>query len=296
MAISRLSIIKFLELLVAVVCVGLHYKSQTGDWNVDTLSAVAFGGFIIILVGGFAGYLISAPINKKIDIFYSLVGCAIFVAAGALNIKHYDNSWKGEHRDYGDLMIKCGSTWCKRRVQVRAGQLHVSEPTSMKMPLRHLSLQAGPLPHSLAICRGQNIVLTLQTQNEQTFDQWVKTIAIELIRQTPVDAIKYLDILTLGERVKVKPPPNSNCDSPEEVVETLLKKCQNTETYVPVKEKLCLFESLCKMGRKVRSSEDVSSKPFRKPEPKRAKSCHDLSNMNAVREICKYFESCANNT
>lgn len=101
MAISRLSIIKFLELLVAVVCIGLHYKSQTGDWNIDTLSAVAFGGFIIILVGGFAGYVISSPINKKIDIFYSLVGCAIFVAAGALNIKHYENGWKGDHRDYG---------------------------------------------------------------------------------------------------------------------------------------------------------------------------------------------------
>ncbi|KAL1497655.1 hypothetical protein ABEB36_008577 [Hypothenemus hampei] len=101
MAISRLSIIKFLELTIALVCIGLHHKTQTGDWNVDTLSAIAFGGFIIILVGGFAAYLISAPINKKIDIFYSLVGCAIFVAAGALNIKHYENLWKGETRDYG---------------------------------------------------------------------------------------------------------------------------------------------------------------------------------------------------
>ncbi|KAH1025753.1 uncharacterized protein LOC109544594 [Dendroctonus ponderosae] len=101
MAISRLSIIKFLELLIAVICLGLHYKSQTTDWNIDTLSAVAFGGFIIILVGGFAAYIISAPISKRIDIFYSLVGCAMFVAAGALNIKHFENGWKGETRDYG---------------------------------------------------------------------------------------------------------------------------------------------------------------------------------------------------
>ncbi|XP_066259679.1 uncharacterized protein [Euwallacea similis] len=100
-SISRLSIIKFLELLIAVICIGLHYKCQTGDWNIDTLSAVAFGGFIIILIGGFAGYLLSSPITKKIDIFYSLVGCAMFVAAGALNIKNFENSWKGEARDYG---------------------------------------------------------------------------------------------------------------------------------------------------------------------------------------------------
>lgn len=192
------------------------------------------------------------------------------------------------------------------------------------------------------------------------------TLAIELIRQTPLDAIKYLDILTLAEcwtrrddsyskdwifnNVAIQkeerhlscknsrtdgdkeaanwifqgiPSPNSKSptiesnknisnkhfvknvetlnnfqhftqcpNSPEQVIETLLKKCQNVETYVPVKEKLFLFESLCKMGRKVRSSEDVSSK-FQKSTTKRTKSCHDLTNINtqiAVREICKYFE------
>ncbi|XP_066159024.1 uncharacterized protein [Euwallacea fornicatus] len=100
-SISRLSIIKFLELFIAVVCIGLHYKCETKDWNIDTLSAVAFGGFIIILIGGFAGYLLGSPITKKIDIFYSLVGCAMFLAAGALNIKHFENAWKTETRDYG---------------------------------------------------------------------------------------------------------------------------------------------------------------------------------------------------
>lgn len=182
--------------------------------------------------------------------------------------------------------------------------------------------------------------------DESSFDRWVKTLAIELIRQTPLDAIKYLDILTLAKcwsRIESKcakdlndndvflqkdPEKNHRVDEeprlvpscceklplktgnvaqaiskinssevrpkdPEEVVETLLKKCQNVETYVPVKEKLFLFESLCKMGRKVRSSEDVSLKP-EKSTTKRAKSCHDLSTLNtqiAVREICKYFEN-----
>ncbi|XP_050308838.1 uncharacterized protein LOC126745152 [Anthonomus grandis grandis] len=103
MAISRLSIIKFLELALAVTCLGLHSKAAVGDWNIDTFSAVTFGGFIIILIGGFAGYIISAPISKKIDIFYTLVGCAMFVAAGALNIKHFErSSWgSSEVRDYG---------------------------------------------------------------------------------------------------------------------------------------------------------------------------------------------------
>ncbi|VEN45807.1 unnamed protein product [Callosobruchus maculatus] len=101
MSVSRLSIIKFLELAIAIVCIGLHYKSKTNDFNADTLSAAAFGGYVIILIGGFAGYLMSTPINRRIDIFFSLVGCAIFVAAGALNIQIYDDYGKSEWRDYG---------------------------------------------------------------------------------------------------------------------------------------------------------------------------------------------------
>lgn len=71
----------------------------------------------------------------------------------------------------GDLLLKCGSDkkWWPRRVLIRGGQLLVSSghhcpdgPNSLRLPLRHLSLQAGPLPNSLSLCRGQHIVLTLQ--------------------------------------------------------------------------------------------------------------------------------------
>ncbi|XP_060522992.1 uncharacterized protein LOC132699985 [Cylas formicarius] len=248
--------------------------------------------------------------------------------------KTYLNCSAGQNlrpRLTGELLVKCGQDklWWRRRVQVRSGQLQVfagpgGDGPSLRLPLRHLSLQAGPLPHSLALCRGQNVILTLETPSEHSFDQWIKTIAIELIRQTPLDAIKYLDILTLAEcwyknkegvdekdwnqsgseqavpaceitdtqgtDVKIEETPTKD---EEEVVEDLLKKCQNVENYVPVKEKLFLFESLCKMGRKVRSSEDVSLRVEKTPN-KRAKSLHDLSNLNshiAVREICKYFET-----
>lgn len=159
----------------------------------------------------------------------------------------------------------------------------------------------------------------------------MKAIAIELIRQTPLDAIKYLDIFTIAECWKrreetvekdwnynnctsiVDPKPIDKCDSCEQVkptfivsprspttdeavqvenVKDLMKKCQNAENYVPVKEKLYLFESLCKLGRKVRSTEDVSLRID--TNTKKARSLHDLSNFNShivVREICKYFEN-----
>ncbi|CAH0564502.1 unnamed protein product [Brassicogethes aeneus] len=101
MAVSRLSIIKFLELAIAVACFGLHYQSNLKLYSEDTISAVAFGGYIIILCGGFAGHLMSTPINRRIDIFFCLVGCAIFIAAGAMNIDHYRHYGNSEWRNYG---------------------------------------------------------------------------------------------------------------------------------------------------------------------------------------------------
>lgn len=59
-------------------------------------------------------------------------------------------------------------SWWPRRVTVRGGQLHVSSapgegsPASFRIPLRQLSLRAGRLPNSLSLCKGQNVILTLQ--------------------------------------------------------------------------------------------------------------------------------------
>ncbi|XP_064213696.1 uncharacterized protein LOC100142429 isoform X2 [Tribolium castaneum] len=212
----------------------------------------------------------------------------------------------------GDLLVRTGNDkkWWPRRAVVRNGQLQISaieDKPNIRLPLRHLSLQAGALPNSLSLCRGEDVVLTIQTANERSFEIWVKTIAIELIRQTPLEAVKYLDIFTLascwGRKTPkdcnsnyIEPPAENPCtvcvtNIEEKNIENLLKKCQNAESYVPVKEKLILFESLCKLGRKVRSTEDVSCRAAN--GTKRARSMHDLSNFSphsAVREICKYFE------
>lgn len=227
-------------------------------------------------------------------------------------------------------------------------------------------------------------LILLQASNQREFDLWVKTIAIELIRQTPLDAIKYLDILTLTPQVHSTPKPeatekdcndnsipnpiiqaqiqhnthtfrpkclnfdkldenrnychsrsheptiedttslppispkyqekflslnipstNTNTKSAsgkidqddEQTVELLLKKCQNADSYVPVKEKLKLFESLCRIGRIVNNEETSATNS--KYSTKRTRSLHDLSNSEyppqsnnaGVKQICKYFET-----
>lgn len=144
-----------------------------------------------------------------------------------------------------------------------------------------------------------------------------------------MDAVKYLDIFTLTpsskpeltkdcnhnlitNEEKIKKDENSNdltyrikteakrelfrqesktpINEDEQTVELLLKKCQNSDSYVPVKEKLKLFESLCRLGQ---HDENVNNAKY---TSKRTRSLHDLShsepNVNlGVKQICKYFET-----
>lgn len=82
----------------------------------------------------------------------------------------------------------------------------------------------------------------------------------------------------------------------EEDVARLLERCQRVDHYVPVREKLTLFESLSRLGgRLARSTEDLG-RSAAKPSPRgkqRARSLHDL-NRGAravpVREMCRFFE------
>ncbi|XP_012274143.1 uncharacterized protein LOC105696324 [Orussus abietinus] len=82
----------------------------------------------------------------------------------------------------------------------------------------------------------------------------------------------------------------------EEDVARLLERCQRVDHYVPVKDKLTLFESLSRLGgRLARSTEDLG-RSSSKPSPRgkqRARSLHDLNRgLRAVpvREMCRLFE------
>ena len=84
----------------------------------------------------------------------------------------------------------------------------------------------------------------------------------------------------------------------EEDVARLLERCQRVDHYVPVREKLTLFESLSRMGgRLARSTEDLG-RSSSNPSPRgkqRARSLHDLnrggSKSMPVREMCRFFET-----
>ncbi|XP_076169014.1 uncharacterized protein LOC143147560 [Ptiloglossa arizonensis] len=100
---TRLSIIKFLELLIVCVLIGLHYNSFNATSQHTTMITIGtFGGYLIILVGLFAGSLMGTPVNRRVDLFFSLIGCALFIVAGALNIDYFSNMvHRSSFRDTG---------------------------------------------------------------------------------------------------------------------------------------------------------------------------------------------------
>ncbi|KAL7302898.1 hypothetical protein TKK_0004127 [Trichogramma kaykai] len=86
--VSRLTLIKLLELILVCVLIGLHYHSYIGTLNDAMLVTGTFCGYLIILVGLFAGAVMGTPVNRRVDLFFSLVGCALFIASGSLIIDH----------------------------------------------------------------------------------------------------------------------------------------------------------------------------------------------------------------
>ncbi|XP_015436590.1 PREDICTED: uncharacterized protein LOC107191950 [Dufourea novaeangliae] len=101
--ITRLAIIKFLELLIVCILIGLHYHSfNIGTQHTAMITMGTFGGYLIILVGLFAGSIMGTPVNRRVDLFFALVGCALFIVAGALNIDQFSNlTRKDSFRDTG---------------------------------------------------------------------------------------------------------------------------------------------------------------------------------------------------
>ncbi|XP_061713130.1 uncharacterized protein LOC133521983 [Cydia pomonella] len=96
MAISRLSILKFLELALTCSCVGIHAVSFNADVETGMLVTGTFVGYLIVIAGAAAGYILQTPSHKRVDIFYTLIGVGLFIASGAILIDRFHNASKTE--------------------------------------------------------------------------------------------------------------------------------------------------------------------------------------------------------
>ncbi|XP_037938216.1 uncharacterized protein LOC119671587 isoform X2 [Teleopsis dalmanni] len=97
---SRLDLMKAGELGFAIACLTLHFYSfNDRDIVTSFLATGTFTGFIIVVVGVFAGVLMRAPIHKRIDIFFSVLGCALFVTSGVFIIESWEYTFRTRTRD-----------------------------------------------------------------------------------------------------------------------------------------------------------------------------------------------------
>ncbi|XP_023171976.1 uncharacterized protein LOC111600195 [Drosophila hydei] len=97
---GRLNVVKFLELAFSVACLVLHFYSfNDRDIMTSFMATGTFTGYIIVVIGVFAGVLMRAPIHKRIDIFFSVLGCALFVASGIFIIEAWEFSFRTRTRD-----------------------------------------------------------------------------------------------------------------------------------------------------------------------------------------------------
>ncbi|XP_058798873.1 uncharacterized protein LOC131668592 [Phymastichus coffea] len=101
--ISRHTAIKLLELVLVCILIGIYLNEPAGTVSHSFLASGSFLGYLIILVGVFAGGVMGTPVNRRVDLFYCLIGCALFIAVGAIWLDKYSGS--GSQKSIGYISI-----------------------------------------------------------------------------------------------------------------------------------------------------------------------------------------------
>ncbi|XP_071444277.1 uncharacterized protein [Hetaerina americana] len=99
---------KVIEFLIICICMGLHVNLDMIPLKQYTLVSIVFGGYIIILGGMLLGFLVCERLSRKIDIFYTLLGMALFVAAGGCLISNFSGNGKFYYK-HVDMGLATGS-------------------------------------------------------------------------------------------------------------------------------------------------------------------------------------------
>lgn len=158
---------------------------------------------------------------------------------------------------------------------------------------RRMVRDKGPQQQS---CQQFASIASVETLRERKERLALLSSRIPVPRQTSQSCPTSSDYSVVASPKSPASPSTSAVPPCEEDVAKLLERCQRVDHYVPVREKLTLFESLSRLGgRLARSTEDLG-RTSSKPSPRgkqRARSLHDL-NRGAravpVREMCRFFE------
>ncbi|KAF7993939.1 hypothetical protein HCN44_011208 [Aphidius gifuensis] len=94
---TRTSMIKLIELILAVILLVLLYSSKYIDGGAfkEVISTGTTFGYVVILVGVTAGALMGTPVNRRVDLFFSLIGVVLFMFTAFVTFFHYQGQESG---------------------------------------------------------------------------------------------------------------------------------------------------------------------------------------------------------
>ncbi|XP_015112289.1 uncharacterized protein LOC107037962 [Diachasma alloeum] len=96
--VTKLSLIKVVELALICIIIGLHANSPMFSLEDSFLSAGTEVGFLIILTGLFAAAVMGTPVNHRIELGFLVVGCALFIASGAVVLEKWQRAIGTQHQ------------------------------------------------------------------------------------------------------------------------------------------------------------------------------------------------------
>lgn len=188
-------------------------------------------------------------------------------------------------------VVGVGKRYCK----VQSGYLELEEHGGTKRPPTRIALRgmhlisAGWLTFKLI---GHEYSLVFRAEREDDYWRWVKCLAAELLRQTPLTCLPYLDILGITGTLRRAQSegslsPRSVC-LPDIVADTCRPKFGRTDesrtktsttAYMPVKERKKMWEERSRSGSGHGGSLGNLSE-----------ACKASSHLS-VRQLCRMFES-----
>ncbi|XP_066909056.1 uncharacterized protein [Halyomorpha halys] len=182
----------------------------------------------------------------------------------------------------------------KRHCKVQSGYLELegANRPPMRIALRGMHLlSAGWLTFKLI---NDEYSLVFRAEREDDYWRWVKCLAAELLRQTPLTCLPYLDILGITGTLRraqsegcLSPQSNTSC-LPDIVVDTCRPKFGRTDegrvktcttAYMPVRERKKIWEERSRNGSAHGGSLGNLSE-----------ACKASSHLS-VRQLCRMFET-----
>ncbi|XP_050538779.1 uncharacterized protein LOC126904099 [Daktulosphaira vitifoliae] len=104
MAITKITMIKFVEIALTIIIFALHYNSfpSTADISHSMITTGTYVGYVIVLLGIFIGLFTGTPISARLDMFYVLIGAALYITAGVMSYNYFSGSLvKGSYHNTG---------------------------------------------------------------------------------------------------------------------------------------------------------------------------------------------------